>query len=303
MDKVAFLFSGQGAQYAGMGTKIQQYPAGKETFQEANDILGMDIAHICCDGTAEELARTEITQPAIVTCSIAAFRVLNRDLDSPAVAPAAVAGLSVGEYSALVASEALSFAHALKLVRERGRLMAEAAVANPGTMVAILGLDDDVVTSICEEASAVGIVSPANYNCPGQVVISGEEKAVQRAAELAKEAGAKRCRALKVSGAFHSRLMRPAESGLRKALDHVLFMEPKVLFAANVTGNYVEAPEEIREMLACQLSNPIQWVASICRMVDDGINNFVEVGPGKVLAGLMRRISSEANISSTDNII
>ena len=303
MDKVTFLFSGQGAQYAGMGIKIRQYPAGKEAFQEANDILGMDIARICCDGTADELARTEITQPAIVTCSIAALRVLNRDLDNSTTAPAAVAGLSVGEYSALVASEALSFADALTLVRERGRLMAEAAVANPGTMVAILGLDDATITSICEEASAVGIVSPANYNCPGQVVISGEDKAVQRAVEMAQEAGARRCQALDVSGAFHSRLMRSAESGLRKALNDVSFSEPKVLFAANVTGDYLEAPEEIREILACQLSSPIRWADSIRRIMDDDITSFVEVGPGKVLASLVRRVSRETKISSTDNIM
>ncbi len=304
MDRAAFLFPGQGAQYAGMGVKLQHYSVGKETFQEANDSLGMDIARICCEGTDEDLANTEVTQPAIVTCSIAALRILVRELQVPMFStPVAVAGLSVGEYSALVASESLGFADALKLVRERGRLMARSADANPGMMVAVLGLDNAVVESICEEAGAYGVVSPANYNCPGQVVISGEEEAVQQAAELARKAGAKKCTVLKVSGAFHSALMRPAELGLREVLSNVSFSEPKVPFVANVTGDYVEASGEIREMLARQLSNPIRWEASIRRMIDDGITSFVEVGPGKVLAALMRRICREAEISSTDKMI
>ncbi len=304
MNKVAFLFPGQGAQYAGMGVKLQRYPAGKETFQEANDSLGMDITRICCEGTNEDLASTEVTQPAIVTCSIAALRILERDLQVPLPStPAAVAGLSVGEYSALVASESLGFADALRLVRKRGRLMAKAAAANPGTMLAVLGLDNAVVESICEEAGAYGVVSPANYNCPGQVVISGEEEAVQQAAELARKAGSKKCTVLKVSGAFHSALMQPAELGLREALSNVSFSEPKVPFIANVTGDYVEASGEVRETLARQLSSPIQWEASIRRMINDGITSFVEIGPGKVLAALMRRISREAEMSSTDRMI
>jgi [acyl-carrier-protein] S-malonyltransferase len=304
MSKAAFLFSGQGAQYAGMGVNLYHYPSGKETFQEAYDVLGMDITHICCDADDSELADTEITQPAIVTCDIAAFRILGKDLQTslPAV-PSAVAGLSVGEYSALVASEAITFADALRLVRERGRLMAEAAAANPGMMVAILGLDGTVVESLCQEAGSLGIVQPANYNCPSQFVISGEEKAVQQAVELAQKAGAKKCVTLKVSGAFHSPLMKPAELGLRKALSNIKLSKPKIPFIANVTGDYVEEPEKIREMLALQLSSPIQWEASMRRMVDDGITTFVEVGPGKVLAGLMRRIYREAKISSTDNMI
>ena len=321
---IALLFSGQGSQYAGMGVRLQRFSAGKETFQEANDILGMDVAYLCCSGTDSELADTEITQPAILTCSIAAFRILDEKANHRgtearrekersnlsefpclrgSLRPLATAGLSVGEYSALVASEVLSFADALKLVKERGRLMAEAAAANPGTMVAILGLDSAVVESVCEEASFSGIVRPANYNCPGQVVISGEKEAVQKAAELAQKAGAKRCLSLDVSGAFHSVLMCSAESGLREALSSASFSRPRIPFIANVTGDYVEEPEEIREMLALQLSNPIQWEASVRRMMDDGITTFVEVGPGKVLAGLVRRIYREAEISSTDDLI
>lgn len=357
----AFLFSGQGSQYAGMGTKLQRYSAGREAFQEASDVLGMDIAYLCCNGTDRDLVGTEITQPVILTCSIAALRILEEKAKSRhetsdrrhktgdlslksqvscltnAPQPSATAGLSVGEYSALVASEVLSFADALRLVKERGHLMAEAAAANPGTMVAILGLDSAVVESICEEASKnthrddtpAGIPSvrpggagelshgvwPANYNCPGQIVVSGEEKAVQRAVELAQKAGAKRCIALDVSGAFHSPLMCSAELGLRSVLSSVSFSKPRIPFIANVTGDYVEEPEQIKENLALQLSNPIQWEASISRMLDDGITTFTEVGPGKVLAGLARRISRsegvcaqgrapvKAEILSTDDLI
>jgi [acyl-carrier-protein] S-malonyltransferase len=327
----ALLFSGQGSQYAGMGTKLQLCRVGKETFQEASDTLGMDIAYLCSNGTNSDLADTEIAQPAILTCSIAAFRIWKQRGGTEGISflPCATAGLSVGEYSALVASEVLSFTDALKLVKERGRLMAEAAAANSGKMVAILGhrssktlkplndlndfndfddfddFDDfnAIVGSICEEAGSFGVVWPANYNCPGQVVISGEERAVRRAVELAQKAGAKKCIALNVSGAFHSPLMRPAESGLRMALNSVPFSKPKTPFIANVTGDYVEGSDEIREMLALQLSNPIQWEASIRRMTNDGITAFVEVGPGRVLAGLVRRIYRQAEIFSTDDLI
>jgi [acyl-carrier-protein] S-malonyltransferase len=329
--KTAFLSPGQGSQYAGMGVKLQRYSVGRETLQEASDVLKMDVAYICCNGTDVDLADTEVTQPAILTCSIAAFRILAEasfrtpkegigfpistiplspplekgDLSSTELTfdLSATAGLSVGEYSALVVSGVLSFADALKLVKKRARLMAEAASVNPGGMVAILGLNSSVVESICEEASSSGIVSPANYNCPGQVVISGEEEAIQRAVELAQKAGARGCKTLKVSGAFHSALMFPAESGLREALRDITFSKPKIPFVANVTGDYLEEPEEIREMLALQLSHPIQWDASIRRMVDDDINAFVEVGPGKVLSGLVRRIYREAGVSNTEDML
>ncbi len=320
MEKTAFLFPGQGSQYAGMGIRLQHYSIGRAALQEASDVLKMDIARVCCNGTDVDLAGTEVAQPAILACSIAAFRILAEasfrtpkeaicfpistarrgDLDSTL---SATAGLSVGEYSALVISEVLSFADALKIVKKRGQLMAEAASINPGGMVAILGLSSSVVESICEEASSSGIVSPANYNCPGQVVISGEEKAIQRAVELAQKAGARGCRTLEVSGAFHSALMFPAESRLREALSGITFSKPKIPFAANVTGDYLEEPEEIKEMLALQLSHPVQWEASIRRMVGDGIDAFVEVGPGKVLSGLVRRIHREAGISNTDDIL
>ncbi|MGB9598070.1 MAG: ACP S-malonyltransferase, partial [Candidatus Poribacteria bacterium] len=254
MIRIGAMFAGQGAQYAGMGLKLIKYPAGKETFKEANDILNIDIEKLCCKGTDEELVDTAITQPVIVTCSIAHFRIFQselfdiKELDSFNVS--ATAGLSVGEYSALVASNALSFADALRLVSERGRLMSEAGKMNPGVMLAIIGLDETKVKEICESASSFGIVQPANYNCPGQIVISGQKDAVQKAQELAQKAGAKRCIPLDVSGAFHSPLMRPAEDGLRKVLKEINFSKPAIPFVANVTADYLSDPDELRETLA-----------------------------------------------------
>jgi [acyl-carrier-protein] S-malonyltransferase len=304
MIKIGAIFVGQGAQYAGMGLKLRNYPTGKETFREANDVLEMDIEKLCCEGTDKELADTAVTQPVIVTCSIAMFRVFTAkevsipELDSFNIS--ATAGLSVGEYSALVASGSLSFASALRLVQERGKLMADAGKINPGIMVAIMGLDAETVKSVCETASSHGVVQPANYNSPGQIVISGEKEAIQIASELAQKAGAKRCIPLDVSGAFHSPLMHPAEMGLRKALNEVSFSKPNIPFIANVTGNYVDDPEELKENLALQLTNSIQWETDVLRMVRDGIETFIEFGPGKVLSGLVRRIHQKAKVFSIE---
>ena len=304
MEKTAFIFSGQGSQYAGMGIKLQDYQTGRETLEEANDILDIDIAKICCNGDGEALNSTKINQPAILTCSIAAFRILKESDRLPlAKNPSAVAGLSVGEYSALVASNVISFADAIKLVKERGRLMTEASKARPGIMVALLGLNNDIVESICNEASDFGLVSPANYNCPGQIVISGEKKAVEKAIELAQKAGVKKCIALKVEGAFHSALMLPAESGLREIINQISFSKPQTPFVSNATGDYIEGVEDIKNSLALQLSHSIQWEASIHRIVKDGITNFLEIGPGKVLTGLVRRIHREAKIFNSDELL
>jgi len=304
MNNIGAIFVGQGSQYSGMGLKLRNYPSGKETFKEANHALGIDIESLCCNGTDDELADTEITQPAIVTCSIAVFRILMRgEVNIPefaSVSVSATAGLSVGEYSALVASEALSFADAIKIVKQRGRLMAEAGRINSGTMMAVIGLDAEKVRIACKEASSYGVVQPANYNCPGQIVISGEKQAVQMASELAQKAGAKRCIPLDVSGAFHSPLMRPAETGLNLALSEVSFSKPGIPFVANVTGNYIQDPEEIKESLALQLTSSIQWEASVSKMVEDGITTFVEFGPGKVLSGLVKKINKEVKVFSSE---
>lgn len=309
MEKIAAIFAGQGSQYAGMGRKLISYKLGKETFQIANDILKIDLESLCCDGTDEELSKTEVTQPAILTCSIAAYKIIksdefnNNSQNIGQLSFFATAGLSVGEYSALVASGSLNFGDAIQIVQKRGILMAEAAKANPGIMVAVIGLNADVVKSICETASSVGVVQPANYNSPAQIVISGEKEAVDKAVELAKKAGAKRCIPLDVSGAFHSPLMRIAESGLRKVLNMFSFSIPKIPFIANVTGDYIQNPENIVEILALQLSSPIQWEAVMRRMLEEGINTFVEFGPGKVLAGLIRRMSKDVKVYSSDELL
>ena len=304
MNSIGAIFAGQGTQYAGMGLILRNYPAGKETFKEANDVLGMDIESLCCSGSDTDLGDTEVTQPAIVTCSIAAFRIfMLSEVGIPETASCSVsatAGLSVGEYSALVASESLSFSDALRLVKKRGHLMAEAGRINPGTMMALIGSDAETVRLICEEASSYGVVQPANFNCPGQIVISGEKKAVQVASELAQKAGVKRCVPLDVSGAFHSPLMRPAEVELRQALSEVNISKPRIPFVANVTGNYMHDPEKIRENLALQLTSSIQWENSVLRMVDSGITTFMEFGPGKVLSGLVGRIHKKAKVLSSE---
>lgn len=305
MNNISAIFAGQGSQYAGMGLKLRNYPAGKETFKEANDALGMDVESLCCNGSDTDLGDTEVTQPVIVTCSIATFRIfMQNEVSIPEIEPSnvsATAGLSVGEYSALVASGSLSFSDALKLVKKRGHLMAEAGRINPGTMMAVIGSDAETIRLVCEEASSYGMVQPANYNCPGQIVISGEKKAVQVASELAQKAGAKRCLPLDVSGAFHSPLMQPAEIWLRQVLSEVSISEPRIPFVANVTGNYMHDPEEIRENLALQLTRSIQWENSVLRMVDSGITTFMEFGPGKVLSGLVRRIHREAKVFSSED--
>ncbi len=307
MIKIGAIFAGQGAQYAGMGLKLTKYPAAKETFKEASDILNIDVEKLCCEGTDEELADTAITQPIIVTCSIAHFRILQSEsfdgigLDSSDIS--ATAGLSVGEYSALVASNVLTFADALKIVKERGKLMSEAGKLTPGVMLAIIGLDEATVRSICDEASTFGIVQPANYNSPGQIVISGQKDAVQKAQELAQKAGAKRCIPLDVSGAFHSPLMNPAENGLRKVLEKIYFSRPTTPFIANVTGDYLDNPDELKETLARQLTSSVQWEKCILKMVDDGIETFIEFGPGKVLSGLVRRIYQKAKVFNMEEMI
>jgi [acyl-carrier-protein] S-malonyltransferase len=307
MNKISAVFAGQGSQYAGMGLKLREYPAGKRVFQEANDALGMDIESLCCNGTNEDLGATEVTQPAIVTCSIAMYGIITSgSIDIPELNQFEVsvcAGLSVGEYSALVASGSLSFADALRLVKERGRLMAEASRINPGTMMAIIGLEADKVQAICCDASSIGIVQPANYNAPGQIVISGEKEAIKKAGELAKESRAKMCVPLDVSGAFHSPLMKSAESGLFEALKSISFLRPKIPFVANVTGDYIDDPEIIRQNLAIQLSNPIYWEKSIKKIVDDEITTFIEFGPGKVISGLIRKIYPKAKLFNGESIL
>ncbi len=293
MGKVAFVFPGQASQYPGMGKELaEKYPAAKAVFDEADAALGFSISKICFEGTEEELKQTANTQPAILTCSVAVCRVLAEK----GVTPDFVAGHSLGEYSALVAAGALKFGDAVRLVRKRGTYMQEAVPAGVGAMAAILGISPAVVIDACKRAAQGEVCSAANLNSPDQTVISGSAGAVKRAVELASQAGAKRAVILAVSAPFHSALMMPAQERLEKDLRGVEFSAPKVPLVTNVDADTIETGDEARDALIRQVSMPVRWEESVRMLVEEGVNTFVEVGPGRVLTGLLRQI--ERSISA-----
>jgi len=291
----AFLFPGQGAQYVGMGkTLCDRFPAAREVFDLANSLLGFDLAAVCFNGPAEELTRTDVSQPAILACSIAAFRAMG----SPAFD--AAAGLSLGEYTALVAAGALDLEEALPLVRDRGIYMQQAADQHPGTMASVLGLDREKVEEAVARAASAGVVTAANYNSPGQVVVSGEAAAVDEACRIAREMGCTRTVKLKVSGAFHSPLMQPAREKLARRLASVSIRPPRAPVVSNVTARPAGSPDEIRQLLARQVTESVLWSDAMAWMWSQGITDYWEIGPGKVLTGLMRRIQRDANLRNID---
>jgi len=280
----AYIFPGQGAQFSGMGSDLYaQSKDAKALFEEANEILGFEITRIMFEGTAEELKETKVTQPAIFLHSVILATVMGDRF-----APEMVAGHSLGEFSALVANKTLKFADGLSLVSKRANAMQKACELNPSTMAAVLGLDDEVVENICRETQ--GVVVPANYNCPGQLVISGEVPAVEKACESLKEAGARRALLLPVGGAFHSPLMEPARNELAEAINNTEFTKPICPIYQNVSTKAEIDPEQIKTNLISQLTAPVKWTQSIQQMITDGATLFTEVGPGNVLQGLMRKI-------------
>jgi [acyl-carrier-protein] S-malonyltransferase len=280
----AYIFPGQGAQFSGMGLPLfESSPLAQELFNQANDILGFAITDIMFEGSAEDLKETKVTQPAIFLHSVILAKTLGDDFK-----PEMVAGHSLGEFSALVANGTLAFDAALELVSQRAKAMQKACELQPSTMAAVLGLEDKIVEDTCAETS--GVVVAANYNCPGQLVISGEIDAINKACESLTEKGARRALVLPVGGAFHSPLMEPAREQLAAAIENTSFNKPTCPIYQNVTANAIIDPSEIKKNLMAQLTAPVRWTQTIQQMIADGGTEFIEIGPGKVLQGLMRKI-------------
>ncbi len=299
MGKLAFVFSGQGAQTVGMGKELcENYKVADDVFNTASDALGFDVKEMVWNGDAETLMITENTQPTVVTMSAAALAVLTEK----GIKPDVVAGLSLGEYTAHICSGSIEFADAVRLVKKRGKYMQEEVPEGVGSMAAIIALGSDEVKAACQEASAVGVCESANFNCPGQIVISGEKAAVEKCCEICKEKGAKRALPLAVSAPFHCSMLKGAGEKLEKELEGVNIGEMKIPVITNVTADYIKASEDIKPLLVKQVSNSVLWEDSIRRMILDGVDTFVEVGPGKALSGFIKKIDKEVAVYNVEDM-
>jgi len=296
---ISFVFSGQGSQYVGMASKIPVSSVKKELFTKASDFLGFDLEHLCNNGPIKKLTSTDIAQPALMTVS-AIYDTLLKERN---ILPGVVSGHSLGEYSALFSAEVLSFENALFLVRERGLLMRKASEKAPGKMLAVIGLPDEKLKKVIEESSNKGVVVAANFNSPGQVVLSGEDNAIEKAKIIAKENGAKIVKILNVSAPFHSPLMEPVVPEMSKFIDFVQFNKPAIPVVQNATGKVVGTVEKIKENLKKQLTSPVLWTDSVNTMSEMGVEKFIEVGPKNVLKGLIGRTLSECEIEIVEVLL
>lgn len=297
MGEAAFIFSGQGAQYIGMGKDLyENFDEAKKVFDIASESINLDLKKLCFDGTIEELNRTENTQPAVVTMTLAALAAFNKYNIKPFV----VAGLSLGEYSALTCSGVFNINQVIPLVKKRGKYMQEAVPEGIGKMIAILGLSEDKVIEACKQASELGIVEAANFNCPGQIVIGGEIKAVDLVAELAAQKGALKTVVLPVSAPFHTSMLKPAADNLAKELENINLNDMNIKVISNVDANYVQK-DKIKDLLRKQVMSPVLWEQIIRKMINDGVDTFIEIGPGKTLTGFVRKVDRKLKVFNIED--
>jgi [acyl-carrier-protein] S-malonyltransferase len=299
MSKIGFVFSGQGSQYIGMGKELyENIPACRKVFEEADDVLGLSISKMCFEGPKEDLDKTENTQPAVVAVSTAALRALEESGIKAEVA----AGFSLGEYSALICSGALNFKDGISLVKKRGAFMQSAVPVGIGTMAAVLGLERDIVINCCQRAGTEGVVEAVNFNCPGQIVIAGEVKAVEKAVELAKAEGASRSLMLPVSAPFHSSMLSPAAQKLKEELEKIQIGELRLPVLANVNADYINSVDDIRGLLVKQAMSPVLWEDIIRKMLKDGVDTFIELGPGRTLSGFIKKIDRKVTTLNVEDL-